>query len=109
MHIISQDKQQCGWATLNTHAVLPFSTWSNQVFSTTHVTKRAEHCSRMYVKTLALGIPKYALSQSQKSAILTPTLLTHRNSPCATGGLASRQHREIFLTKEQASVSLGVT
>jgi hypothetical protein len=35
--IISQDKQQCGWATLNTHAVLSFCTWSNQVVSSTYV------------------------------------------------------------------------
>jgi len=51
----------------------------------------------MYVKTPALGVPNYRVSWSQKSAILTPTLLTQRNSPCATGGLASRQAQGKFL------------
>ena len=39
MHIIrkGKGKQQCGWATLNAHAVLLFCTWSNQVVSSTRV------------------------------------------------------------------------
>jgi hypothetical protein len=48
-------------------------------------------------KDTSIGIPNYiVVSQSQKSAILTPTLLTQRNSPRATGGLVSRQQKEIF-------------